>query len=61
MRPVLGVAALVAPLMLCVACASKPSSDATPPQNPNIITYEQLEQHRFTDLYDAIEACIPTG
>ncbi len=56
MRSALGFAALVAPLALYSACASTRSSDTTPSQDPNVITYEELEEHRFTDVYDAIQA-----
>jgi hypothetical protein len=56
MRPVFGLAALVAPFILSAACASKPSSGVAPSGDPNIITYQELAKHRFTDVYDAVQA-----
>ena len=56
MRSFLGYAALIAPVVGCVACGPNPSSGATPQTNQNMITYQQLQQHRFSDVYDAVEA-----
>jgi hypothetical protein len=56
MRSAVGCAALAASLVLCTACGTSPSSTSTSPSDPNIITYEDLEQHRFTNVYEAIQA-----
>ena len=57
MRSSFGRAALLLiPLTLCLACATNPAPDGAPSKNLNVLTYEDLEQGRFTDLYDAIQA-----
>lgn len=56
MRSIIAYAAVIAPLAASVACGPNPSSGATPQTSQNIITYQQLEKHRFSDVYDAVEA-----
>jgi hypothetical protein len=58
MRVAFRFAALLAPLALCAACGAY-SANTGATTDPNIITYKELEQHRFTDVYDAVAALHP--
>jgi hypothetical protein len=42
-------------IVICGACASRPSG-TTPVKDPNLITYEELHANRFTDVYQAVES-----
>jgi hypothetical protein len=56
MRSVLRRSALAATVAASVACTARPSSDAAPAGSSDVITYEELERHRFTDVYEAVQA-----
>ncbi len=49
-------ALLLAVLTSATACAANPAPEGAQAKNLNLLTYEDLEGGRFTDLYDAIEA-----
>lgn len=55
MRPALGCVALVASFAVFPACTHTASSGRPMPSS-SVITYEELARHRFTDVYDAVQA-----
>jgi hypothetical protein len=56
MRSALRRCALAATVAASVGCTTRPASDPAPASGGDVITYEDLERHRFTDVYEAVQA-----
>jgi len=49
-------AGLLATMVLVAGCSSTRPAETRTSRDRNVLTYEELQSHRFNDLYSAIEA-----